>query len=95
MTDAVFGTIRQRWVLPYGLLVAVLAIAVVVLFGMSLYLGYANLDLVQAFRDLLSGDQSLAALVLTELRFPRALLGCIVGFSLGLSGAATRVNFGG
>jgi iron complex transport system permease protein len=90
MTDAVFGTIRQRWVLPYGILVAVLAIAVVVLFGMSLYLGYANLDLVRAFRDLLSGDQSLAALVLAELRFPRAFLGCIVGFSLGLSGAAMQ-----
>ena len=90
MTDAVFGTIRQRWVLPYGVLVAVLAIAVAVLFGMSLYLGYANLDLVQAFRDLLSGDQSLSALVLTELRFPRAFLGCIVGFSLGLSGAAMQ-----
>jgi iron complex transport system permease protein len=90
MTDAAFGTSRQRWELPYGLLVAVLAILVIVLFGFSLYLGYANLDLVQAFRDVLSGDKSLPALVLVELRFPRAFLGAIVGFSLGLSGAAMQ-----
>jgi ABC-type enterobactin transport system permease subunit len=60
---------HQRYVV-----VAVLAILVVALFGLSLYLGYVNLDLVQAFRDLLSGNNSLSALVLAELRFPRAFL---------------------
>src|SRR4030088_2657994 len=72
---------------PYGLLVASLAILVVILMGASLAIGYAPLDLVQAFRDVLKGEKTLAALVLTELRLPRALLGCFVGLSLGISGA--------
>jgi iron complex transport system permease protein len=84
------GTIELRHVPPYGLLVAGLAVLVVVLFGLSLYFGYANLDVVQALRDLFSGEKTLAALVLVELRLPRALLGCVVGFSLGLSGAAMQ-----
>jgi iron complex transport system permease protein len=75
---------------PYGLLVASLAILVVILVGASLAIGYAPLDLVQAFRDVLKGEKTLAALVLTELRLPRALLGCFVGLSLGISGAAMQ-----
>ena len=37
-----------------------------------------------------AGNSTLAALVLIELRLPRALLGCFVGFSLGISGAALQ-----
>ena len=35
-------------------------------------------------------ERSLPAIVLVELRLPRALLGCFVGFSLGLAGAAMQ-----
>jgi iron complex transport system permease protein len=91
MTDfAVIGARRQRWVVPYALLVAVLGMLAVALFALSLALGYTNLDLVQALSDLLNGQPTLAALVLAELRFPRAILGAIVGFSLGLAGAAMQ-----
>ena len=38
----------------------------------------------------LEGEKTLAALVLIELRLPRALLGCFVGLSLGISGAAMQ-----
>jgi iron complex transport system permease protein len=78
------------WTVPHAVLVAALTALVVILFIPSLALGYAPLDIVQALRDLLRGDQTLAALVLVELRLPRALLGTLVGFSLGVSGAAMQ-----
>jgi iron complex transport system permease protein len=91
MTDTLaIGTTAPRWGIPYGLLVVVLAVLVLALAILSLALGYARLDIVQAFRDLWNGDKTLAALVLVELRFPRAFLGAIVGFSLGVSGAAMQ-----
>src|SRR5262249_25493711 len=40
--------------------------------------------------DALHDERTLAALVLVELRLPRALLGVFVGFSLGVSGAAMQ-----
>jgi iron complex transport system permease protein len=83
-------TPERRLLPPYGVLVTCLSVLVVFLFGTSLAIGYAALDLSQAFRDALGGDKTLAALVLTELRVPRALLGCFVGFSLGISGAAMQ-----
>ncbi|MCL8382678.1 FecCD family ABC transporter permease [Xanthobacter aminoxidans] len=73
----------SRVVLALGLLV-------LVLFSASVAVGYAPLDLRAAFGDLLAGRQSLAALVLSELRLPRAILGAAVGFSLGLTGAALQ-----
>jgi iron complex transport system permease protein len=63
---------------------------VLVLFGASLAVGYGPLDLGGALADLLHGRQSLAALVLVELRLPRAALGVLVGFSLGITGAAMQ-----
>jgi iron complex transport system permease protein len=83
-------TIAQPHVPPYGVLVAGLTILVVVLLGISLAIGYAPLDLGQSARDVWNGDKTLAALVLVELRLPRALLGCLVGFSLGLAGATMQ-----
>ncbi|MBP2148041.1 FecCD family ABC transporter permease [Xanthobacter flavus] len=73
----------SRVVLGLGLLVAVL-------FCASVAVGYAPLDLGTAFGDLLAGRPSVAALVLSELRLPRAILGAAVGFSLGLTGAALQ-----
>lgn len=56
----------------------------------SLFVGYAALDIPQALADSARGVRSLPALVLIELRLPRALLGCFVGFSLGVTGAAMQ-----
>jgi iron complex transport system permease protein len=44
----------------------------------------------QAARDWLAGELTLGALVLIELRLPRALLGLLVGFTLGVSGAVMQ-----
>nr|WP_246333619.1 iron ABC transporter permease [Aureimonas mangrovi] len=71
-------------------LAGTLAALCLLAFGASLALGYAPLDLRAAFSDALAGRQTLPALVLVELRLPRALLGFLVGFSLGLAGAAMQ-----
>ena len=71
-------------------LIALLAGATLAVFAISTAVGYAPLDLGAAARDWLAGKPSLPALVLTELRLPRAILGALVGFSLGLSGAAMQ-----
>ncbi|WP_293798781.1 iron ABC transporter permease [uncultured Bosea sp.] len=72
------------------LLVALLVLAMLAVFALSVAIGYASLDLGTAFGDLLAGRPTLPALVLWELRLPRAMLGALVGFSLGLSGAALQ-----
>ncbi len=72
------------------LLTALLGLATLVIFAFSVAVGYAPLDLRAALGDLLAGRQSLPALVLWELRLPRAMLGALVGFSLGMSGAALQ-----
>ncbi len=72
------------------LLVAALAILAAGLLAASLAIGYAPLDLPQALRDVVAGKATLGALVLVELRIPRAVLGAVVGFSLGISGAAMQ-----
>lgn len=77
-------SMAHRGLIPgLGLLVAALLLA-------SVAIGYAPLDLKAAISDLLAGRQSLPALVLLQLRLPRALLGAAVGFSLGLTGAAMQ-----
>jgi len=72
------------------LLTGLLAGATLIVFALSTAIGYAPLDLGAAVSDWLAGRPSLPALVLAELRLPRAILGALVGFSLGLSGAAMQ-----
>ena len=64
--------------MSYWRLVALLAAATLVMAALSLAVGYARLDLVAALSDWLAGRQSLPALVLVELRLPRAILGALV-----------------
>ncbi|HMN73560.1 MAG TPA: iron ABC transporter permease [Rhodoblastus sp.] len=71
-------------------LIGALVVVVVVAFFISLFVGYAGLDVAQAAVDVFNGAHTLPAIVLVELRLPRALLGCFVGFSLGLAGAAMQ-----
>lgn len=49
--------------------------------------------LFSALGDLLQGEASLGARILGELRFPRAILGALVGAGLGASGAALQGFF--
>ena len=69
---------------------AVLSGLVAVLALLSLHVGPVAFDAGAALADLLAGRTTLPALVLLELRLPRAALGILVGFSLGLAGAVMQ-----
>ena len=72
--------------LPTAIAFLVLALAVVA----SLFLGRVNVSPTEVIQGLLSPGASLAGLVVTELRLPRAVLAILVGASLGLSGAVLQ-----
>ncbi|MGH6908854.1 MAG: FecCD family ABC transporter permease [Phenylobacterium sp.] len=72
--------------LPTAIAFLVLLLAVVA----SLFLGRVNVSPADVVQGLLAPDKSLAGLVVTELRLPRAVLAILVGASLGLSGAVLQ-----
>ncbi|MFY7948942.1 MAG: FecCD family ABC transporter permease [Gemmatimonas sp.] len=75
----------SAWLLGGALATGLLALLLV-----SLDVGRAPLDLTAAVTQWWRGEATLATLVLTELRVPRALLAVLVGASLGLAGAALQ-----
>jgi iron complex transport system permease protein len=89
--DAVAPAVRCR---PYeprqAMLLLGLGALLLILLAASLAVGRAPLPLAQTVRALLAGETTLATLLLIELRLPRALLGALVGASLGLAGAAMQ-----
>jgi iron complex transport system permease protein len=74
----------------YPVLAVILAGAMIAALLASAAIGYAPLDIGAAARDVFHGDDTLSALVLVQLRVPRAVLGALVGFSLGITGAAMQ-----
>ena len=58
--------------------------------GGSLFVGRVNVAPAEILHGLTSPDLSLAGLVVTELRLPRAILAILVGAALGLSGAVLQ-----
>jgi iron complex transport system permease protein len=76
--------------IAYGPLVFALAALTLAAAVVSLSLGYARLDLAGAISDAFAGRSTVAAVVLEQIRLPRAALGAVVGFSLGLAGAALQ-----
>lgn len=76
--------------LPLPLVAGGLGALVLVLLCASLAVGYAPLDFPAAIGEVMRGEKGIPAVVLVELRLPRALLGALVGFSLGLTGAALQ-----
>lgn len=69
---------------------ASLAALAVILFIASIYVGRGGELLAQKFALIAETDPEIANLVLMEVRLPRALLGLLVGATLGLSGAALQ-----
>lgn len=67
-----------------------LVLLVVLLFAGSLLIGPAALDPLAGIRGLFAGGEKAAAIIMREIRLPRALLAVIVGFSLGIAGAALQ-----
>lgn len=63
---------------------------VAALFMVSLLTGPADIGIGESLAALLSGGDGPLALVMREIRLPRALLAVMIGASLGLSGAAMQ-----
>ncbi|HWK53722.1 MAG TPA: iron ABC transporter permease, partial [Hyphomicrobiales bacterium] len=64
--------------------------ALLLAFVLELGSGASALSLPGALADLWQGRDSVASLILVELRLPRALLALLVGAALGMSGAALQ-----
>jgi iron complex transport system permease protein len=71
-------------------LLTALALLALALFVASAVIGRVSLPVAAGLADLWHGRPSAAALILLQLRLPRALLGLLVGISLGLSGAVMQ-----
>lgn len=71
-------------------LMVILICAIVVMFAASLFIGPARIGFADSLRALMQGGDSPVALVMREIRLPRALLGVMIGASLGLAGAAMQ-----
>ncbi|SDP78872.1 iron ABC transporter permease [Phyllobacterium sp. OV277] len=74
----------------FRLLIAGLVLLTLVLFVLSLLVGPAALGTADSIRALLTGQGDAIVLVMREIRLPRALLGLMIGATLGLSGAVLQ-----
>jgi iron complex transport system permease protein len=68
----------------------VLAILMLGLFLTALAIGPANIGVLESLHTVIFGGDEPLALVMREIRLPRALLAVMIGASLGLSGAAMQ-----
>jgi len=80
----------MRIELSYPLLLAALGLVTAVLFVVSLVTGPAGIAFFESLEALVTGRSGAASIVMQEIRLPRAILGAIIGASLGLSGAALQ-----
>ena len=74
----------------YPLLILSLSGLTAVLFFLSLALGPAGTGFSESLAALFSRDGGAIALIMQEIRLPRALLGLMTGMTLGLSGAVLQ-----
>lgn len=70
-------------------IIPILIAVLILCFAGSLMIGQADAPVGQSLRALITGDGPLGR-VMQDIRLPRALLGVMVGVSLGLSGAAMQ-----
>ena len=75
---------------PGRLLLPLLALATGLAFAASLLVGPAAIGLQDTVAALLAGSLDTTALIVREVRLPRALLGLLIGAVLGLAGAALQ-----
>ena len=76
--------------MTYPRLLAVLTVLVAGLFMASLLVGVADVSVMDSLAALFGGGEGPLPIVMREIRLPRAILGVMVGVSLGLSGAAMQ-----
>lgn len=73
----------------YGLLLA-LGVILIALFAISLLTGSSSISLMQGLSGLFGAGDGDTVLIMQQLRLPRALLGLMIGLTLGLSGATLQ-----
>ncbi len=73
-----------------GITLLLLAVGVVAIFLLSLLVGAGGVGIDLVLRGLGAGAGDPAAVILWEIRFPRAVLALAIGATLGLSGAALQ-----
>lgn len=78
--------------MTYPRLLVLLTLALVALFLASLLVGVADMPISDSLSALFGGGEGPLPMVMREIRLPRALLGVMVGVSLGLSGAALKAT---
>ncbi|MET3662319.1 FecCD family ABC transporter permease [Aquamicrobium ahrensii] len=74
----------------YPVLIALLAVLTLALFLLSLTIGPAGIAFAESMKALFSDKADGVALIMREIRLPRALLGLMIGATLGLSGAVLQ-----
>ncbi|MCB1859966.1 MAG: iron ABC transporter permease [Gammaproteobacteria bacterium] len=72
------------------LLAGLLTLALIAVFFVSLFVGSSPIPVIRAAREAADGNASVIALILTEVRLPRALIALFSGATLGLCGAAMQ-----
>jgi iron complex transport system permease protein len=76
---------RSDW-----LLLGTLTVTLCVFFILSLVTGPAAISFFESLDALFTGRAGAASIVMQEIRLPRAILGVLIGATLGLSGAALQ-----
>ncbi|PTQ75852.1 FecCD family ABC transporter permease [Celeribacter persicus] len=76
--------------MKYPALIFLLSLLVAVLFALSLVIGVIEVGPIESLVALFRDSEGPLSIVMREIRLPRALLGVMVGVSLGLSGAAMQ-----
>lgn len=74
----------------YYVLLLALGVVLIALFAISLLTGSSSISLMQGLSGLFGAGDSDTVLIMQQLRLPRALLGAMIGLTLGLSGAALQ-----
>jgi iron complex transport system permease protein len=67
-----------------------LACVTLAMFIAALHIGPASISLLQAIQDQLAQQDTVAALILFDIRLPRTLLALFIGATLGMAGAALQ-----
>lgn len=75
---------------PYPVLIGGLALALLVVFGVSMAVGPAAAGTFELFNLFARGDGDTAWMIMREIRLPRTILASMIGFTLGLTGAALQ-----
>jgi iron complex transport system permease protein len=74
----------------YYFLIAILTLLVAIFFTFSVLVGTTGASLSDIFTTIGQHDSEISSLIIREIRLPRAILGLLIGATLGLAGATLQ-----